>query len=171
MSQPASKQEWTLLDANGASAVSFTSFIDISYRNEGQVLSYPVEEGGFVNYNKTQMPLDISVTLSTQGSNEDFEGILAKLDTYQKEAVTLSVSTPSAFYDNMTLRGYSYKRSNDANAGLLTVELSLVEVRTVKSLSLQANISQIINPTSSDLISTGKKQVQDATELLKNLFS
>jgi hypothetical protein len=149
--------EWTLLDEGGATAVTFTSFVDIDLRNEGQALSYPIEAGSFANYNKVDTPLDIRVTLATQGTDSDFEHILAKLDTYQREAVKLSVSTPSRLYESMTLETYSYKRGRDAGAGMLTVELSLVEVREVETQASTV-IGRPKNPTSAGKTNTGKTQ-------------
>ena len=149
---------WTLLDEQGGEALTFTSFIDIDYRNEGQALSYPVELGGFANYNKVQTPLDIRVTLSTQGSNADFEYILSRLDEYQKGAVKLSVATPSALYGSLTLAAYSYRRAQDDGAGLLTVELSLIEVREVQTQVRTTVITKPKNATSADKANAGKKQ-------------
>lgn len=150
--------EWTLLDEGGGTAVTFTSFVDIDLRSEGQALSYPIEEGSFANYNKVDSPFDIRVTLATQGSDSDFEYILNKLDEYKNEAVKLSVSTPSILYESMTLETYSYKRSRDAGAGMLTVELTLVEVREVETQVTTSVITKPKNPTSSGKVNTGKAQ-------------
>lgn len=152
--------EWTILDEAGATALTFTSFVDIDFRSQGQALSYPIEEGGFANYNKVTSPLDISVTLATQGSDSDFEYILNKLDEYRQKAVKLAVSTPSALYEGMTLESYSYKRTREAGAGMLAVELSLVEVREVETQATAPVITRPKNPTSADNANTGKTQPQ-----------
>lgn len=162
---------WTLLDESGATAVTFTSFINIDYRNEGRALSYPVEQGSFASYNKTQNPLDIRVTLSAQGTNADFEYILLQLDDYQKQAVRLSISTPAALYENMTLESYSYRRGQDNNAGILTVELNLVEVREVETQVKTTVITSPKNATSSGKTNTGRKQAGSAAqEITKAIF-
>ncbi len=158
MSQTVYGGEWTLLDEGGETAVTFTSFVDISLQSEGQALSYPVEEGSFANYNKVDKPFDIRVTLATQGSDSDFEYILARLDEYKREAVKLSVSTPSRLYESMTLATYSYRRSREAGAGMLTVELSLVEVREVETQVTSNVITKPKNSTSSGKTNTGKVQ-------------
>lgn len=157
--------EWTLLDEGGGTAVTFTSFVDIDYRNEGKALSYPVEEGSFANYNKVENPLDIRVTLAVQGLDSDFEAILAKLDEYKAEAVTLSVSTPAALYEKMTLEAYAYKRSRENNAGMLVVELSLVEVREVETQVTTTVITKPKNPTSASKTNTGKTQTENVSAL------
>lgn len=156
--------DWTLLDESGASAVTFTSFLGIDFRSEGQALSYPIEDGGFANYNKVDSPLEIRVTLATQGDDADFEHILNKLDEYAHNAVTLSISTPSALYEGMTLETYSYRRNRESGAGMLTVELTLVEVREVETQVTTTTISKPQNATSSSKVNTGKTQAQEQTQ-------
>ena len=153
---------WTMLDENGATAVTFTSFMDLSYKNGGQTLSYPVEQGGFANYGKTQSPLEINLTLSTQGNDADFEQILLKLDGYRKNTVKLTVSTPSAMYENMTLGSYSYKKSRDDSVSILTVELELIEVCEVATQSLSTVITRPKNAGSSANVNTGQTQAKPA---------
>jgi hypothetical protein len=150
--------EWTLLDEYGETAVEFTSFLDVDIKNEGQALSYPVELGGFANYNKVESPLEIRVTLAVQGSESDFEHILFQLEDYKREAVKLVVVTPAALHPSMTLESYSYKRGREAGAGLLAVELSLVEVREVETQVTTTVITKPKNPTSAGKTDTGQTQ-------------
>ena len=150
--------EWSLLDESGGTAVQFTSFIDIAYNSDGQVLSYPVEEGSFANYNKVESPLSINVSLAAQGTESDFEYIMARLDEYKRKAVKLSVSTPARLYESMTLKSCVYERGADAGAGMLIVKLSLVEVREVGAQALPSLISRPKNPTSASGVKSGKTQ-------------
>ncbi len=144
-----------------------SSFIDFSYRGGGQALSYPVELGGFANYNKTQVPLELSLTLGLQGSESDFEHALARLDEYRREAVKLTVATPATIYHDMTLTGCDYSRSRESGAGLLIVKLILVEVRearTEHSRSERRVISKPKNPTSADPIKVGRVQAMEVAD-------
>lgn len=120
---------WSILDERGEQAVSFTSFLGMDCRNEGDALSYPVEEGGFVNYNKVQRPVGINVKLGVQGSEADFEQVLLRLEEFQRGAVTLSVGTPAHLYPNMTLTGCTYTRDREGGAAMLLLDLSFTEVR------------------------------------------
>lgn len=163
-------EQWTILTEDGASAITFTSFVDIDLRNEGQTLTYPIEEGGFMNYNKVQSPLDIRVTLAVQGTNADFEPILQTLDEYQAEAIKLFVSTPSAYYGPVTLEAYSNKRTRESGAGQLTVELNFVEVREVQTQVSTTVITKPKNPTSADRTNTGKTQPEQNTSVLGSIF-
>ena len=152
---------WALLDENGGTALTFTSLMDIRYSNEGQALSYPVEQGGFAGYNKTQNPLDIQVKLGMQGSEADFSHMQEKLDEYAKKAVTLTVVTPSAVYPNMTLRGHSFGRSGESGAGMLEADLRLVEVREVQTQTSAGVISGPKNPTSAPKVDIGRVQTRE----------
>lgn len=152
---------WTLLDAAGESAIAFTSFISIDYRNDGQALAYPVESGGFASYNKVATPLEIRVTLATQGSEADFEYILYSLDRFQAGTNRLAVATPAALYRSMTLESYSYRRTREAGAGMLVVELTLKEVREIRTMVTNTVISRPKNPSSSENSNTGKTQTQE----------
>lgn len=157
-------EEWALVDEQGQSIVSFTSFFDIDYKNEGKALSNPVEEGGFANYNKTQSPLDIRVTLGFQGDESDFQYALSKLAEYQQQTVKLSVATPAEFYESMTLESYTYKRAQGAGAGMLTVELNFKEVREVETQVSTTVITKPKNSTSSGNVNTGKTQAQEPSD-------
>lgn len=154
------EQEWTILDEQGQTALTLDSFLDLDARNEGKALSYPVEEGAFANYNKVQNPSDIRVTLARQGTDADFEYVLAKLEEYQQQAVKLAVVTPADVRESTTLESYSYKRTRDAGARMLIVELHFVEVKEVKMQTTTTTITKPKNATSSSKVNTGKTQTQ-----------
>lgn len=163
--------EWTLLDEDGQTAVNFTSFVSIDFQSAGKVASYPVEKGSFADYNKTQEPLDIRVVLAVQGTPSDFDYTLSRLAEYKNGTVKLSVSTPDALYESMTLETYSYKRDNDSGSGMLTVELTLKEVREVETQVTTTVVTKPKNPTSASKANTGKTQGEDASAKEKSLFA
>ncbi len=117
MSQSFGARSWTIWDERGNTAIAFTSFFDIDVRNEGQSLSYPIEEGSFSSYNKVESPLDIRVTLGFQGTESEFEYVIYRLNEYKKGASILDIVTPSTVYDYMTLESYSYKRTQNGRSG------------------------------------------------------
>ena len=162
-------QRWLILDSGGNQPISFTSFFDIEYRNEGKALTYPVEKGAFANYNKVQNPGSIKVTLGVQGNESDFDSVLQTLDTFQQEAEVLSISTPATYYLNYTLESYSYRRTLEAGAGMLVVELTLVEVREVETQTTTTVITEPKNPTSSGKKNTGKTQTNEPEEKNESL--
>jgi len=158
------QERWAIINEEGESALTFTSFIDLDVRNEGQALSHPIEEGGFANYNKVRSPLDIRVTVAAQGDEAEFRQILDALDEYQSGAIKLFVSTPSAYYGPVTLQSYMSRRTRESGAGQLTVELIFVEVREVKTRV--TTITKPRNPSSADRVDTGKTQAQPYSSIL-----
>jgi hypothetical protein len=163
-------QPWTILDEGGRPGVKFTSFIDIDLSAEAKVLEYPIEEGSFASYNKTQQPTAIRVTLAAQGSNLELNDMLSKLKDYKEKAVKLSILTPSDFYEGYALEGFSYKRERTQNANMLAVELAFKEVREVKTQVTTQAISKPKNPTSAGKVDTGRTQSQSALDKIKKIF-
>jgi len=159
-------RQWAILDEKGGSAVSFTSFIDLDYKNEGQALEYPIEEGSFATYNKIQNSMELRVTIAIQGTDADFNDLLSKLQDYQAKAVKLSIATPSDFYEGFTLEGLTYKRTVENNAHMLTVELTFKEVREVKTQVTTGVITKPRNPSSASKQDTGKTQTQERGSLM-----
>ena len=154
------EERWTITTEDGAEAIDFTSFIDIDVQDEGQALTYPVEEGGFANYNKVMSPNVIRVTISKQGQNPEFESIIKKLEEYQTQPIKLFITTPSYFYGPVTLETYSNTRKQDSGAGQLTVECTFVEVREVKTQVTTTVVTRPKNATSSNKNNNGKTQTE-----------
>jgi hypothetical protein len=158
----AASEEWSLLDERGDTALAFTSVMDIECRNEGEALSYPIEYGSFTNYNKTRKPFSLSLTLGVQGTEAEFSAALRKLDEYRDRAVKLSVLTPAALYESLTLASYTCRRGPDSGAGMLAVSLDLVEVREVETRAAATVISKPKNPTSAGKTHTGRARAEKA---------
>ncbi len=161
-----SGEDWALLDEEGGEAVSFSSFARFAVRSEGQVLSYPIEEGSFANYNKTRAPVEISVSIVLQGAESDFERGLEQLERYKREAVKLAVATPAQLYPNMTLRGYSVSRESAAGAHMLLAELSLVEVLEPGE---GGGAARYKNPSSAGMVNVGRVQIAPLSSLVQGL--
>jgi hypothetical protein len=164
-------RQWAILDEKGGAALSFTSFIDLDYKNEGKALEYPIEEGSFASYNKTRNSMELRATVAREGTDADFNDLLSKLEDYQKKAVKLSIATPSDFYEGFTLEGLTYKRTVENNAHMLTVELIFKEVREVRTQVTTGVVTKPRNPTSASKQDTGKTQTREsAFSKIKKIF-
>jgi hypothetical protein len=149
-------KSWTILDESGRDAIIFTAFIGIEVSNESQAPSNPIEEGSFANYNKVQTPASLSLTLAVQGTDFELETVLDKLNRFSGEASKLIVVTPSVIYDNLTLVQYSYRRSAEQGATLLTVALTFTEVRETRVQVTTKVITKPKNPTSASKENVGR---------------
>jgi hypothetical protein len=82
--------------------------------------------------------------------------------------------TPSSEYKNLNIEGYSYRRTDDAGAGMLVVELKLVEIREVevkkkttasespKSEGKEGKpVEKSKNPSNDSKVKTGRTQTKE----------
>jgi len=124
---------WTLQNEGGGTAVDFDVFLGIDFAGDNQVAHEPVEQGGFASYNKQNTPKEISVELACTKMYFDQQPVLENIDKLASGVQKLSLVTPSSEYKNLNLESYSYRRTEDAGAGMLVVELKLIEVREVET--------------------------------------
>ena len=123
---------WTLQSEGGGTAVNFDVFLSMDFSGENQVAHEPIEEGGFASYNKQDSPKEIAVSLACTGLYMTQQPVLESLDKLAASVQKLSLVTPAAEYKNLNLESYSYARKDDGGAGMLVVELKLIEVREVE---------------------------------------
>ena len=104
-------EQWTLLDDTGEKAFDFDSFSNLNLKSESKVIQAPVENGGFVMYNKTNTPLEIKCTLIKKGFPEDLQVYVDALLEYADNTNLLSIVTPDREYQNMNLTSVSFSRT------------------------------------------------------------
>ena len=124
---------WTLQNEGGGTAVDFDVFLGIDFSGDNQVAHEPIEQGGFASYNKQNTPKEISVELACTKMYFNQQPVLEALDKLASGVQKLSLVTPSSEYKNLNLESYSYRRTEDAGAGMLVVELKLIEIREVET--------------------------------------
>ena len=165
---------WTLQNEGGGTAVEFDVFIDMDFSGENQVAHEPIEQGGFASYNKQDSPKEITVTLACTKMYMSQQPVLESIDKLASGTQKLSLITPASEYKNLNIESYSYRRTEDAGAGLLAVELKLVEVREVevkkkttatekpKSEGKQGKpIEKSKNPSNDSKAKTGRTQTKE----------
>lgn len=124
---------WTLQNEGGGTAVDFDVFLGIDFSGDNQVAHEPIEQGGFASYNKQNTPKEISVELACTKMYFNQQPVLENIDKLASGVQKLSLVTPSSEYKNLNIESYSYRRTEDAGAGMLVVELKLIEVREVET--------------------------------------
>jgi hypothetical protein len=156
-----SQQQWGIYTSAGAqlggasglsllsslvSQPTVLSTVAVDYMKEMIVSSFPIEGGGFANYNKVERPGNPVVTLSLTGSVTDRNTFLTAIDTACKSTNTYNVVTPEFTYVNYTIERYSLRRSAEKGANLITVEIALQEVRQVSAAFSTVTPNPIANP-------------------------
>ena len=164
---------WTLQDEGGGTAIDFDVFLSMDFAGQNAVAHEPIEQGGFASYNKQDSPKEITVELASTKMYFNQQPFLEAMDKLASGTQKLSLVTPSSEYKNLNLEGYSYRRTEDAGAGMLAVELKLVEVREIevkkkttasespKSEGKQCKpIEKSKNPSNDSKAKTGRTQTQ-----------
>jgi hypothetical protein len=133
------------------------------YSKEMKTASFPVEQGGFANYNKVEMPGEPVVTLIIDGASSVSQrsAFLAAIDAATKSTNLYSVVTPEATYINQSINRYTYRRTAQQGATLLKVELSLSEIRQVSAALTMASASSLANaqnPAAQPSVNNGMAQ-------------
>lgn len=126
-------KSWTILKQDGSVALTFNSFLSMSAKTENPTVQAPVEQGGYVMYNKIQTPLDINVQLafSTQNNNE-IDRAINDLLALSSSTDLVNIVTPDYEYKNFNLESLQWQRKTDQGAYILIVDLGFVEVKQVK---------------------------------------
>ena len=154
---------WTLQNEGGGTAVDFDVFLGIDFSGDNQVAHEPIEEGGFASYNKQNTPKEISVELACTKMYFSQQPVLEAIDKLASGTQKLSLVTPSSEYKNLNLESYSYRRTDDAGAGMLVVELKLIEIREVE-IKKKTTASESPKSQNSKPIKKAKNPSHDSTK-------
>lgn len=167
------RDTWTLLDSSGKQLLEFTSYLEDDAKSGGNVVEEPIEQGSFTSYNKVPEPIDIYVKLAKQGTSDELQSIIDKLENLRANPILFSIVTPDTEYRNMTLESYSRTRKLADGSGMLVVELHCVEVKQVSSVASVSTAggssgsgkslkkSQCKNPSNVSKEKTGKTNTKE----------
>ena len=132
---------WIITDSDSQIILEFASFLSADVHCESNVVSAPVEEGGFATYNKVTQPISVNVSLAFQGAEEDIQDAVFMLGVLREETILVNLVTPDAEYESLTLKSYNYSRKRENGIGVLFVDLSFVEVKQVEMQYTNAKLS------------------------------
>lgn len=135
-------QCWTILDEAGARAVAFDFFMNMDVRGNAKVISAPVEEGGFVSYNKINAPLEIGLQLGFKGAPAEVQRKLDQLQGFLDSTALVSVVTPEQEYKSMNLTKLAFNRGPDKGGiDIVYVDCGFTEVRQVATQYSSARLA------------------------------
>lgn len=134
--------QWGLFKG-GAPVVLADTVLTLDYKQDWQILTYPVEQGGFESYNKVQIPFNIRLRFATGGSEADREAYLASIADAAASLDLFDVVSPEAIYTNVNIVHQDYNR-RASNVGIIAVDVWCQEVR-VTSAAAFGNTDQTAN--------------------------
>jgi hypothetical protein len=129
--------KWGLF-LNGKTVAEADSVRSIEFRQDSKLSDYPVQKGAFESYNKVASPFDARLQFTKGGTTSDRAKFLDAIDKAANSLDLYDVTTPEKVYKGANIQRYDYHRTADSGAGLLTVDLWLVEVRETVSAAFGA---------------------------------
>jgi hypothetical protein len=167
--------QWGLFNDDGTNALNVSSTVSVEMRGDAAVTTAPQEAGGFVSYNKVQVPQMIRMTFSV--SNGSFlppggaqlatiaglgsffptpDDLLATLEGLRDQPILLTAVTPNAVYPNVTVMHYEYRRTAQSNATKLDVDVWVQEIRLPGTAQFDKDNTE--SPSSPDPVNGGTVQ-------------
>jgi len=158
------EEEWGVYNKKDKKwAIKHDVFVSVSHKRAYTVSSYIMENGAFASYNKAGAPFTCTVKLAVGEDKASRNRFLDRLDEMLTSTDVYTIKTPEHEYDNVTLQNYSYDRTGQDGARLITAELIFVEVREREQESEQ---KPPVNPESQDMSFSGRisQQFTDAKD-------
>lgn len=135
--------QWGLFSSDTGGAVLVAdSVISVDYRSESRISDYPVEQGGFMSYDKVALPYDARIrfvvdSLITRST------FLQDVDDLRNSLDLFTVVTPDAIYDNANVVHCDYRReTRNGGASMIVVDVWLEEVRQTGTTQFAKNTAQ-----------------------------
>lgn len=126
-------KSWTILKQDGSVALTFNSFLSMSAKTDNPTVQAPVEQGGYIMYNKIQTPLEINVQLAFTTQNDgEIDKAINDLLALSSSTDLVNIVTPDFEYKGFNLESLQWQRKTDQGAYVLIADLGFVEVKQVK---------------------------------------
>jgi hypothetical protein len=151
----------------GANAFSLFSIVDFEYKQDWSVSDYPVEGGGFLSYDKVQLPFDVRMRVAAGGSESNRQALLNAVDTAANSLSLYDVYTPEKIYSSCNITHYDYKRTSSNGVGLIIVDIWLTEIR----VSATATFTNTQQPGNAGQVGLGNVQTSNLTSSQQSSLS
>lgn len=159
---------WGIFNDFGFPILQVDSVAALEYQSNSDIAKYPVEKGAFASYNKVSMPSSCVVQfLKGSGGPLERGSVLTQIKLYEKSTVGFNIVSPEVVYLNYQITGFTYARTAQDGATMLTINVALEEVLEDK---VDYSIEEVKNPSDSKTIDGGAKESKQRTSVLKDIF-
>ena len=152
---PTNQPQWGIF-LTGSRAIIPDNIISFEFKQDFRVAEYPMEEGGFQNYNKVNTPYDARVRMSKGGTESDRQQFLDDIEALADSLELCDVVTPEKIYLSANLNHFDYHRTATNGVGLITVDVWLIEIRE----TISAKFSNTKQPSGASPTTVGTVQPQ-----------
>jgi len=156
---PLSNLHWGIFDQSGLPVIIPDSIVSFDFKNEWRISEYPQEQGAFQSYNKVATPFDARITMTKGGSQNDRENFLKTIESISASIDLYNVVTPERTYNSANIQHYDYRRTATNGAGLIVVDLWLLQIRQ----TAQATFSNTSQAGDKGTVNTGTVQAGSST--------
>lgn len=149
----------------GQAVVVADSVQRVEYRQDWDMLDYPLEQGAFESYNKVNGPFEAKVRFATGSTETDRQALLNSIEAIAGTLELYDVVTPEKIYQSTNITHFDYSRTAATGGGLLQVDVWVVEIRvnaTAKFSSTKADASaDPVNDGTVQTVDPVQKQIDD----------
>lgn len=143
------------------------NILEFGYREESSIADFPIQDGGFVNYDKVDNPFEVVLRLSKGGSERERKAFLDSIYAIAGDLELYDIITPEKTYLSVNVLRFEVLRRGPRGAAMLSeVDLYFREIRIVTATyaTTQVVIDDPQNPSATSPSNTGTVQPQP-TEL------
>jgi hypothetical protein len=153
---------WGVFDSANLPVFDVDTCVEVGLDDSSKVSDFPVEQGGFVDYNKVVQPQHFKLRLAVGGRTRC--ALFLEALRAEKNGVFLrNIVLPEISYLNVTLEKYDWKRTASSGQNMIIAETSWKEIREVtpQYATVALPAAKVKNPASASKPDTGKQQEQD----------
>lgn len=153
--------EWGIFDKSGNSVIDAQSVVSYGHKKEWKVATFQVEPNAFSAYDVVAEPFDARMSFTCGGSKSDRENFLQSIEAIAGTTTLYDIHTPERTYLNASVHTYAYDRTFDRGAGLLKVDLTIIEIRVAQAPAF----SSTATPSGANPVSIGAVSTLPATQV------
>lgn len=107
----------------------FDDFMDFKFEGTSTISNYTIQLNNFSSYNKVTNPIELNITLGTQGSFYKISNVISVLNKYKDSTELVNIQTPFGFFIGYNITGLNFEISgNQPGCGYLECVIKLREV-------------------------------------------
>jgi hypothetical protein len=153
--QANSTPQWGLFTPGGANVLSPDSVVALDdFMHEFKLSTFPIEQGSFATFNKVATPFEGRFIFNKGGSTADRQDFMSNLEIVVADLNLYVLATPEISYSNVNVNRYRLRRRSDQGFQLISVEISMEEIRVAASPAF----SNTQDPTAQGPSTTGAVQ-------------
>ncbi len=145
---------------DGVPVVDADTVVSFEFKQEWEIMNYPLEQGAFESYNKVQIPFDVRVRYATGGSESDRQNLLTSIEAIASSLDLFDVVTPEQVYNSCNVTHYDYRRTNSQGVGMIVVDVYLKQV----SVQTTTEFTNTAQPSGNNPQTGGNQQAFPPTQ-------